>query len=88
MRIGETANRAGFGCVVIVSTGAQFHHDEGTGLRYGNGSLKDDLDRRCMQALAHRCHARKYCKVLHVQSNQSKWHDYSLATYVLALPVV
>ena len=42
MRIGETVNRAGFGCVVIASTGARFHHDEGTGLRYGNGSLKDD----------------------------------------------
>ena len=69
MRIGETANHVGFGCVVIVSTGAQFHHDEGTGLRYGNGSLKDDLDRRCMQALAHRCHARKYLLLL--QSRQA-----------------
>ena len=50
MRIGETAKRAGFGCVAIASTGARFRHDEGTALRDGNGSLKDDLDRRCMQA--------------------------------------
>ena len=50
MRIEETANRAGLYCVVIVSTNARFHHDEGTALRDGNGSLKNDLDRRRMQA--------------------------------------
>ena len=45
MRTGETANRSGSGCVAIASTGARFRHDEGTALRYGDGSLKDDLGR-------------------------------------------
>ena len=45
VRTGETANRAGSGCVAIASTGARFRHDEGTAPRDGDGSLKGDLGR-------------------------------------------
>ena len=58
MRIGETLNRPGSGCAVIASTGARSRHGQGTGLRDGNGSLKDDLDRHCMQIGALGYHAK------------------------------
>ena len=67
-------------CVVIASTGAGFRHDEGIGLRDGGGSLIDDLGRRCMQAGAHSCHARKYPTILQGVSNQSEWYTAMLLT--------
>ena len=53
MRTGESAIRAGSGCAVIASTSARFRHDEETGLRDGNRSLKDDLYRHFMHIGAH-----------------------------------